>query len=157
VTPAERSLAADNGSYAAAERRRAEPEAFGKLAMPATTHQIYRAKTPAEFAVEIEGDTAAARRIKTGEIPPFVMREKQTCDACNGDGTDHDGEPFNGDVCPACKGRKHTIVTRRWLAEAFQIVADDPPSSQRIERGHIVALAVYARATLAAFMPRFPE
>jgi len=101
--------------------------------------KFYRAPTPAEIA--------------TGEIAPFVMLEKVPCDTCAERSFEENPEPG---PCPTCRGRKFTRVKRRWLAEAFAIVADTQ-TSQRVERGHLVALATYGRIVMSALTPRFPE
>jgi hypothetical protein len=132
---------AEADEAACAERNRYDGEPSDGARAP----KLYRPPTPAEIA--------------TGEIAPFVTKETAACEHCGGDGQDHRQEPFTTPhACRACNGKRTITVKRRWLAEAFAIVAENPPGGvQRIERGHMIALATYSRMMIAALTPRFPQ
>jgi hypothetical protein len=97
---------------------------------------------------------------KSDQKSPPVMSYSQEvevpCEDCGGTGRDIGAlDPWNGEVCPCCGGSGRETITRNYLAEAFQIVAN-PDSVRLVERSHLVAIVQYCRQTVSAVV-RLPE
>jgi hypothetical protein len=82
------------------------------------------------------------------ECPPFTIEVTMDCEDCGGTGRDQHSLEF--EYCPAagCIDGKVKVM-RQYLAEAFRIAAGE---AIPVEKGHLVALTVYARQTVSALM-----
>jgi len=90
--------------------------------------------------------------ITIGVAFPFVVQQEIACEECGGSGFDPDGiDPWGPEVCPKCRGAKTQIITRNYLAEAFQIAAN-PDSVHQIERRHLVAVIQHCREAVSALV-----
>jgi hypothetical protein len=85
-------------------------------------------------------------------LPPYVMEVEVNCDECGGTGFDPGGiDPWGPEPCPACRGAKRQLITRNYLAEAFQIAANSE-STRPIERQHLVAVIQHCRQAVSALV-----
>jgi hypothetical protein len=84
--------------------------------------------------------------------PPYITEVEVNCDDCGGSGFDSGGlDPWGPEVCPVCHGAKTQRITRNYLAEAFQIAANQE-SERSIERQHLVAVIQHCRETVSALV-----
>lgn len=84
--------------------------------------------------------------------PPYTAEVEVNCDECGGSGFDPGGiDPWGPEVCPRCHGAKTQMITRNYLAEAFQIAAN-PDSDRPIERQHLVAVIQHCRQAVSALV-----
>jgi hypothetical protein len=84
--------------------------------------------------------------------PPYILEAEVNCDECGGTGFDPGGiDPWGPEPCPACRGAKRQLITRNFLAEAFQIAANSE-STRPIERQHLVAVIQHCRQAVSALV-----
>lgn len=113
---------------------------------------------PIEFVEAMAAPYLRAARAKPAfeaarlTSPPHIVNVEIDCDGCGGSGFDLGGiDPWGPEPCPACNGAKTQRITRNYLAEAFQIVAN-PESTRPIERQHLVAGIQHCRQVVSALV-----
>jgi len=95
---------------------------------------------------------APARTVLAVARPPYIIEVEVNCDDCGGSGFDSGGlDPWGPEFCPVCHGTKTQRITRNYLAEAFQIAANQE-GGRLIERQHLVAVIQHCRETVSALV-----
>jgi DnaJ-class molecular chaperone len=86
------------------------------------------------------------------QLSPHIVEIELNCDECGGSGFDPGAiDPWGPEVCPRCHGAKTEMISRNYLAEAFQIAAN-PDSARQIERQHLVAVIQHCRQAVSALV-----
>jgi len=107
---------------------------------------------PAVLAAEPRRTESATEGVCPATHAQYVMAIEINCEECGGSGFDPGGiDPWGPEVCPKCRGAKTQIITRNYLAEAFQIAAN-PDSTRPIERQHLVAVIQHCREAVSALV-----
>jgi hypothetical protein len=109
-------------------------------------------RIPTEHPNGMQSVPAPVRTVLAITKPPYITEVEVNCDECVGSGFDPGGlDPWGPELCPVCQGAKTQRITRNFLAEAFQIAANQE-STRSIERQHLIAMIQHCRETVSALM-----